>query len=160
MIAEVIPYYRERGTVAGLRRLIQWHTGLSDPMPQVIEHFRLSAAPAPVMIGGHALEPGALAHSFTVVLPAAAVDGPEAEARTRRLISANVPAHTRFQLRLVEPGIAIGTQSTIGVDTLLGSLDAAPLGTGRLGHDFGSAGPEPAAPLMLSSSPQQRSLPC
>ncbi|MEE8455105.1 MAG: phage tail protein [Limibaculum sp.] len=160
MIAEAIPYYRQRGTVAGLRRLLQWHTGLADPMPQVIEHFRLPEGSGPIMIGGRALEPGTLAHSFTVVLPAAALAAAEDEDRVRRLIAANVPAHTRFQLRLIQPGVAIGTQSTIGVDTLIGSLDAAALGTGRLGHDFGSAGPAPAAPLMLSSSPQQWSLPC
>ena len=160
MIAEAISYYRERGTVAGLRRLLQWHTGLSDPMPQVIEHFRLAGAPAPIMIGGRVLEHEPLAHSFTVVLPAAVLSGAEDEARVRRLISGSVPAHTRFQIMPIAPGVAIGTQSTVGVDTLLGSFDAAALGAGRLGRDFGSAGPEPAAPLTLASSPREGRLPC
>ena len=67
MIAEAIPYFRARGTVAGLRRILQWHTGLSGDMPQVIEHYRLRAfADAPV-IAGAPIGAAPHAHRFTIV---------------------------------------------------------------------------------------------
>lgn len=148
MIAGAIPYFRQRGTVAGLRQILQWHLGLTDPMPQIVEHFRLP--PGPVMIGGRDLEPGSPAHSFTVVFPAHAVPDDGALTRTERLIAASVPAHTRFGIRTFRPALTVAHQSTIGVDTLLGSLAPGPLGTTSLGGTF--ATPGPAGPDIIGAS--------
>ena len=143
MIAEAVGYYRMRGTVAGLKRILQWHTGLADPLPQVIEHFRLPET-GPVVVGGAALEPTSPAHSFTVVLPSH-VAPPSALPVLERLVAANVPAHTRYELRLADPGVTVGAQSTVGVDMTLDSLGRAPLGGARLGATHATAPPEPDA---------------
>ena len=42
MVAKAIAMYRRRGTIAGLRQMLQWHTGLGEPAPAVIEHFRVT----------------------------------------------------------------------------------------------------------------------
>lgn len=143
MIAQAISYYRMRGTVAGLKRILQWHTGLSPPLPQVIEHFRLPEGD-PVMIGGTTLDPGAPAHSFTIAMPVHAA--PEAERPVLEgLIAASVPAHTRWQLRLYEPGVTVAAQSTVGIDMVLGPFGDAPLGAGRLDATLATAPPGPEA---------------
>lgn len=151
MIAEAIPYFRQRGTVAGLKRIVQWHSGLSDPLPQVIEHFRLpeDKEDDPVMIGGAPLDIDSSAHSFTIVLPAYLALGDEDRAVLERLIAASIPAHTRYQLRLVEPGITIGRQSTIGVDMILGPVGGGALGTGRLGMTMSTGAALPDAPVRF-----------
>ena len=45
----------------------------------------------------------------------------------RRAVAAEKPAHTEFDLCLVEPRLRVGLQSTVGVDTILGALPAARL---------------------------------
>lgn len=129
MIAQAIVWFRERGTLAGLRRLLGWHTGLPAPMPQIIEHFRLRAHTGPVPVGGRPLVDAGvpLAHRFSVVLPAWRVPDAASLSQLEALIDAQKPAHTHASLRLIEPGIRIGCQSTIGVDTLLGTWPDGPL---------------------------------
>jgi phage tail-like protein len=140
MVKDAVAMYRRRGTVAGLRQLVQWHTGLGDPMPAVIEHFRLVG---PISVAGSPLAPTTPAHAFTIVLPASAAPNETALARLERVIAAAIPAHTRYDLRLVSPGIAIGSQSTPGVDMLIGSTRTQPLGEAMLGGDamFPPTGP-------------------
>lgn len=157
MIAEAIPCFRQRGTVAGLKRILQWHCGLHDPLPQVIEHFRLpqvmdyfqSREEAPVMIGGALLDLDSFAHSFTVVLPAYRASSDESRGVLERLIAASIPAHTDYKLRLVEPGMSIGQQSTIGVDTILGSAGGGALGQGRLGITVSTENVLPSGSIHL-----------
>jgi phage tail-like protein len=132
MIAQAITMFRRRGTIAGLRQMVQWHTGLSEPMPAIIEHFRVTA---PISVAGSPLTPSAPAHTFTIVLPAKAATDATSLERLQAVIAAAIPAHTRYELRLVEPGITIGRQSTPGVDMLVGSHGTGPLGALRLGAD-------------------------
>lgn len=150
MIAQAIPFFRERGTPRGLRRIVQWHTGVADPYPIVVEHFRLRGRPPdpPLSIAGTPLVParGQHAHAFTLVLPAAAAGD---RTRLKRLVEAQKPAHTRCDLRLIEPGIRIARQSSIGVDTLLGGPDMQPLDAGRLAQTLFTA---PAGPPTLGSA--------
>ncbi|ULB12645.1 phage tail protein (plasmid) [Cereibacter azotoformans] len=169
MIAQAIGHFRQRGTIAGLKRILQWHTGLADPLPQVIEHFRLPpvarhlGAPDGPVIGGAPLDPAAPAHRFTIVLPAHLAATPEARATIERLVAASVPAHARFALRLFEPGVAIGSRSTLGVDMILGPT-GLPLGAGRLGASLTTAPRRPAdalhLPHLLSADPGEGALPC
>jgi phage tail-like protein len=146
MIREAIPFFKARGTVPGLRRLIRWHSGAPDPWPTIIEHFRLRGRPAapPLFIGGLPLDPApaALAHNFTIVMPRAFVAD---AAQLERLIEAQKPAHTIASLRLVDPSFRIGRQSSIGVDTLIGSAPALPLGVGHLAQGLGTASGGPPA---------------
>ncbi|MGV8937555.1 MAG: phage tail protein [Allorhizobium sp.] len=159
MIAEAIRYYSIRGTVAGLKKILQWHTGLSDPLPQIIEHYRIPSGAAP-MIAGSPLDVVPAAHSATIVLPLVIVPDEAAEKRLLRLIAKNAPAHVRFSLRLVDPGITIGTQSTIGVDMLIGSLAPQGLGLGHLGLDFSTEGPRPRGIAPALSGVHERKLSC
>ena len=76
------------------------------------------------------------AHRFRVVVPAAWVATPAAEAAVRRAIESEKPAHTAYELHLVRPGARLGAQATVGVDTILGGADARLTPGGlRLGTD-------------------------
>ena len=132
MVARAVEMYRRRGTVAGLRQMLQWHTGLGEPAPAIIEHFRITT---PVSIAGVPLAPTSPAHGFTIVLPAIAVPDDAARSRLDQVIAAAIPAHTRYELRLVAPGISIGRQSTLGIDMLIGTTRPQPLGDAQLGND-------------------------
>ena len=155
MIASSVAFFRERGTVAGLRRMLQWHTGVADPLPVILEHHRLhdrmAGAPGwvrardccplqdpvpPLYIGGLPLDPAPdeLAHRFTVVLPEGAAGDDEERVRIEQLVNAQKPAHTLFAVRYVRAGLRIGRQSSLGVDAVVGSYPVAPLGEARLGQ--------------------------
>ena len=159
MIAQAIHYHSIRGTVAGLKKILQWHTGLADPMPQILEHFRFAVGTGP-SIGGSPLDTSAIAHSATIVMPKSAAPDAPAQARLAKLIVKNAPAHVRINLRLIEPGISIGTQSTIGVDTLIGSLSPQGLGLGHLGLDFSTAELLASGIVKVRSAVTERNLSC
>src|ERR1035438_8566718 len=88
------------------------------------------------------------AHKFRVSFPAGWLRNPADEAMLRRAIDADKPAHTSYDLRLVEARFRVGDQSTIGVDTIVGGVPVMRLGSascqdlppslqpvGRLGYD-------------------------
>ena len=149
MLANSIEFFQRRGTVAGIKQMLQWHTGLSGEQPQIIEHFRLAAAvdrqqdeACPLFIGEKPLlTEHRSAHWFTVVLPVSAVPNAEAQRQIKQLITAQKPAHTAFQLCIFNPGVRIAKQSTIGVDTWLGHYPQAPLGDMIIGQSANLAAP-------------------
>lgn len=165
MIARSISFFRIRGTIAGLRQLLQWHSGLTGDWPQVIEHFRardyaerreppLDDLPdGRLHIGGKPLitDETGIAHWFTIVMPASAVPDSEAKDTLQRLIEAQKPAHTACQLRIIGPGLRIGCQSTVGVDTWLGEYPAEPLGGMKLGQSSRLGRPSSPPGLKLDS---------
>ncbi len=57
------------------------------------------------------------AHHFSVFVPLAQVRDPSQRAALRRAIEAERPAHTDFDLCIVEPRMRIGLQSNIGIDS-------------------------------------------
>lgn len=61
------------------------------------------------------------AHSFRVFVPAALIRTPEHEALLRRAIELHKPAHTTYELTLVEPRFRVGDQSTLELDTVIGA---------------------------------------
>ena len=73
------------------------------------------------------------AHRFRVFVPSAWVKTKSDEDMLRRALNAEKPAHTSFDLCLVEPRFRIGLQSTVGVDTVIGAHPVARLGCP---HDF------------------------
>lgn len=86
------------------------------------------------------------AYQLSVVLPRSQASAPASLEAVRKLIERETPAHTSFQICLVEPGIRIGYQALLGVDTLLGG---GPAPASRLG--------EPAARgLVLAGEPAGR----
>ncbi len=85
------------------------------------------------------------AHRFRVFVPAAWVRDIEDERRIRRALDAEKPAHTQYELCLVEPRFRVGVQSTVGIDTVIGARPLARLGCqGNADHPQAS---EPASRL-------------
>ncbi len=80
------------------------------------------------------------AHRFRVVIPAPWVRTAADERMLRRAIEAEKPAHTAYQLALITPGIRVGHQSTIGLDTVIGDIPRARL---ACRHDTASAPSRP-----------------
>lgn len=91
------------------------------------------------------------AHRFEVYVPAIWVRTAAEEQMLRRALDAEKPAHTAYELHLVEARLRIGVQAMLGVDAIVGALptpqplgqepgsdsDAAPSreAQGRLGYD-------------------------
>jgi phage tail-like protein len=141
-VRQAIALYKQRGTIAGIQAILRLHAGMQAPHPVVIEHFRLRdyhtrrlAGSADMVdhqlyLAGQPLQPGEneFAHHFTIFVPNQAVEDATDLLTLQRLIDAQKPAHTAYQVRVVEPGVRIGCQSSIGIDMLIGSYPAAPLG--------------------------------
>jgi phage tail-like protein len=158
-VRRAMELHRRRGTLRGVQETLRLHTGLAAPYPAIIEHFRLRdyaarrEAPGDDLLksvpylGGLPLTPGEgeFDHHFTVVLPSRAVPDADAAATLTRIIDSQRPAHTRYELRVIEPGLRIGCQSTIGVDALIGPHPAAALGEMALGDSSVLAASLPAA---------------
>lgn len=67
------------------------------------------------------------AHRFRVFVPSAWVRSSGDEEMVRRALNAEKPAHTSFNLCLVEPRFRVGLQSTVGIDTVVGAHPQARL---------------------------------
>lgn len=76
------------------------------------------------------------AHRFRVYVPAAWLRTAGQEQMLRRAIEAEMPAHVQYELCLVEAGMRVGIQSTVGLDTIIG--DAPPW---RLPRDIETQAP-------------------
>lgn len=142
--------HRTRGTVPGLKALVRLHLGLTAPMPAIIEGFRIRSYAERRIVGEADLPDGSLriagvpltqpliagetAHRFALVVPEASVPTEDDRATLRDLVDRFRPAHTDWLMIAVPPGTRIGCQSTVGVDTILGTYPAEPLGTMRLGQ--------------------------
>jgi phage tail-like protein len=84
------------------------------------------------------------AHRFSVVLYAGDARDPSKVAKVREVLDREKPAHTAYQLCVVEPRMRIGQQARLGIDAVVGG--AAP--PGRLGDEGGvRLGAEAALPL-------------
>lgn len=74
------------------------------------------------------------ADTFRVYLPSAWVRTAEDERAVHRLLAAEKPATSRYELCLVEPRLRVATQSTVGVDTVLGQVPTARLACRHTGQ--------------------------
>jgi hypothetical protein len=81
------------------------------------------------------------AHRFGVFVPAGWVRTAEEERMVRRALDAEKPAHTSYDLCLVEPRLRVGVQCTVGVDTIVAGYPVT-----RLPCDPPSDVPESLAP--------------
>ena len=67
------------------------------------------------------------AHRFQVFLPSTWLRSKADEALLQRALDREKPAHTKYELCLVEPRFRVGIQSTVGVDTIIGDYPVAVL---------------------------------
>lgn len=77
------------------------------------------SGPLPVQSLGEPLFADA-AFRFTAFLPSYRVDNPALLAEARRVIEAEKPAYTGYDLCIVCPDLRVGFQSMVGVDTIVG----------------------------------------
>jgi phage tail-like protein len=83
------------------------------------------------------------AHQFTVFVPARGACDAGARAAIRQVVELAKPAHAKAAIEFVEPRFRIGTQSLVGLDTVVGRYpDAVVEGEARLGYDS-VLGPSP-----------------
>jgi phage tail-like protein len=108
------------------------------------------------------------AHRFRVFVPSAWIKTDADERMLRRALDDEKPAHTRYDLCLVEPRFRVGLQSTVGLDTIIGDYPVARLSCPhdtqappsrpprhRLGYDtILAAGPSKEAGLRLTPGTQ------
>ena len=132
-LQEIVELYRWRGTIPGLRKLLQLHADLQEPMPQIVEHFRgknIKKDESLKQVVSKAIESwlGEIddaPHHFTVLMPPYIINTPDKRLVVERLIDANKPAHTHYNLRAIYPGIRLSSSgsrgSAMGLDSLLSS---------------------------------------
>ena len=79
-----------------------------------------------------------VAYRFTVYIRKSQIPDEEKLVEVRRVIDREKPAHTIYNVCLVEPTLRLGIQSVIGVDTILGGAPPQPsqLGIGPPGADL------------------------
>lgn len=82
------------------------------------------------------------AHRFRIFVPSCWIQTDMDERTFRRAADAVKPAHTAYDLHLVEPRFRVGVQSTIGMDTIVGKLPDARLGCRHTTNDAPSAQPK------------------
>lgn len=174
LIAEAAWLFRFRGTVPGLRRLLEIYLGRT---PIVVEHYRLRGLGGSILGAGGDLaatavvggglrvggpsqshpEPDRHAHRFTVVVPARL--SAEQSAVLADLLAEHKPAHTLFELCAIDAGLRAGIGLYAGVSSLVGKTAAfsqLQVGGSLLGQDAvlgrPAAGTRPGASRLGSSS--------
>jgi phage tail-like protein len=112
LIARAVPLYRKRGTREGLEELLSIQSSLRATITD-------AGKPPPEDPTGASF--GAHFFRVQVNLPAASIDtiGGQREI-IARILDAEKPAHTWYQLDVATPELQIGKTSHIGVDTLIG----------------------------------------
>jgi phage tail-like protein len=122
-LANIVPLYRRRGTKENLISLLKIYTGLTPVITDAEDtEFQIGVHST---IGKDMQLGGPPAHHFrvTVTMP-----NPDAQTLQRQfeiasaLIELQKPAHTTYELTIVFTTMQIGARSTIGRDTLLGSV--------------------------------------
>jgi phage tail-like protein len=126
-IANILPLYRRRGTKTNLQQLLKIFM-LAEPTIEETSNLALQIGKQST-IGKDTFVGGEAPHFFrvTVVLPETLQQDLKGLARQLEIASALIelekPAHTHYQLIPIFPGtIQIGHTSTVGVNTLLGTI--------------------------------------
>ncbi len=121
-LAQIVPLYRYRGTKDNLIELLKIYTGLEPVITEAVEGMQIGVRS---QIGVDTLLNGSPPHYFRIMV-SLPNPSPEILLRQRQIVTALVdlqkPAHTHYDLDITFTTIQIGVRSTIGIDTLLGSI--------------------------------------
>jgi phage tail-like protein len=141
LVAAAMELYRKRGTIEGLKRYIEIYTGIR---PEIVESF-LERPGRPSFLGrpGWILGCSAqlttcqpdrtpdealmqqFAHRFRIyVYLTDRCDADVTTAVVDQIVTANKPAHTVHSVCAVFPDAALGRQSLVGLDFVLGGREA------------------------------------
>jgi hypothetical protein len=82
-----------------------------------------------------------VAHRFCVSIYCAELTSPDALARVRQVLDREKPAHTAYDLCLIEPAMRVGAQARVGIDAIVGQAGTP---HAALGQPLGSAVLAPA----------------
>jgi phage tail-like protein len=87
-----------------------------------------------------------VAHQFSVLVPRSALMCPSASTQLRAVIESEMPAHTTYQLCVLDPLMRVGYQARVGIDSIVaGPPPSMRLGEGSsLGAVTALGGPPPA----------------
>jgi phage tail-like protein len=122
-LAKIVPLYRRRGTKDNLADLLRIYTGLTPVITGVEDtEFQIGRHST---IGKDTWIEGSPPHRFHVSVTMPNPDQKTLQRQTqiaRALIDLQKPAHTTYELQIVFNTMQIGVRSTLGVDTLLGSV--------------------------------------
>ncbi len=132
LVLEANELYTRRGTRASISRYVEIYTGHK---PALVEGFSVRPANTLELGGVTPLGCAALscaeqnatsslakvhAHRFTIhAVLADRCDIDVAEGALRSILDSVTPAHTSYELYLLHSDMRVGTQSTVGVDTVL-----------------------------------------
>lgn len=125
ILSEIVPSYRRRGTLDGLRQVLSAFTGLPADTIDVRELVNPMQVGVTSTVGEDTVVGGSPPHYFLVdaLVPAAGIAD---LARKRRILRAILdlekPAHTFYDLRIQVPTMQIGVHSRVGLDTVLGGV--------------------------------------
>jgi len=125
-LANIVPLYRRRGTKENLADLLRIYTGLTPVITGFDDtDFQIGVHST---VGKDTWIEGSPPHRFHVSVTMPNPDPQTLQRQTQiatALIDLQKPAHTTYDLQIVFNTMQIGVRSTVGVDTLLGSVPVA-----------------------------------
>lgn len=121
-IRRIIPLYKLRGTKAGLTEYLKIFVGDGVTIEEQMGGIVIGTTST---VGMNTFLGGFMPHFFVVTITFATITSlgfaRDFIQATRAIIDLEKPAHTYYALRLQFPGIIVGSSSTVGVNTIIGS---------------------------------------
>lgn len=129
LIAQVVPLYKKRGTREGLEEYLKVYVGekIKISINEFTDPFRVGFRSGST-VGSSTIVGEGRPYYFNVHMVLPAPNRTMLEKKKRaivEIIDQEKPAHTYFTLTTEMPTMRIGTQSTVGSDTLLGGENIA-----------------------------------
>lgn len=130
-LAQIVPLYRRRGTRENLAELLKIYTGLLpiiEEAPDRPFQIGVNSTVYSTLNANTAQIGGGIPHYFRITAYMGSSTSEELERQRliiRALVDLQKPAHTYYDLTVLTDTMQIGRRSTVGVNTLLGSIPTA-----------------------------------
>ncbi|MGV0025315.1 phage tail protein [Phormidesmis priestleyi] len=130
-LAQIVPLYRQRGTKENLAELLKIYTGLLPIIEEAPDRPFQVGVNSTIFSTINTNTPqigGGVPHYFRVTAYMPFTTPTELERQRviiRALVDLQKPAHTYYDLTILTDTMQIGRRSTVGVNTLLGSIPTA-----------------------------------